>query len=106
MTENEKELVQKFKSLLEDHLHVYSVVVFGSRARGDSSQESDLDVLVVIEETETWQVRKFVYDCAWEAGFESGIVVSPIIFSRDRWENSPERASLLAVAIREEGIPV
>jgi hypothetical protein len=46
----------------------------------------------------------YVSDCAWEAGFEHGIIVVPIVYTKNEWENSPERHSLLARAIEREGV--
>jgi uncharacterized protein len=105
MTETEMSLVRKFKSLVEQKLHVHQLFVFGSRARGDADPESDLDVLVVIDELETQEMSEYISDCAWEACFESGIVLTPVVYSQDEWENSPERSSFLALAVGREGIP-
>jgi DNA polymerase sigma len=102
----EKSLVQKFRFLLEQQLHVHQLTVFGSRARGDANKDSDLDILVVIEEAETDENRFLVSDCAWEAGLGSGIVINSVLFSRDAWENGPERFSLLALAVQREGLAV
>jgi uncharacterized protein len=106
MTEKEWELVHRFKSLVEQKLQVHQMIVFGSRARGDAEEESDLDVLVIVNEPETRRISELISECAWETCFGSGIILSPLMMSRDRWENGPERSSLLASAVREEGIPV
>ena len=106
MTPKEIELMHKFKSLVEERLHVHSMTVFGSRARGDAHEDSDLDVLVVIEEEETPGISQYISDCAWDACFDTGILLTPVIFSRRDWEEGPERSGLLAQAIRHEGIPV
>jgi len=106
MTAKERELLRKFRELLEGRLRLHSLVAFGSRARGDAEEDSDLDVLVVVDEPETSELLVRVFDCAWECDFGSGIVIGPIVVSRERWENGPERSSLLALAVRREGIPV
>jgi len=104
MNEIEKIVLEKFKSLLQKKLLIHKIFLFGSRARGDAEPYSDIDVLVVIDKLSGEQDTDYVSDCAWEAGFEHGIVIVPIVFSRDEWENSPERYSLLAQAIEKEGI--
>ena len=63
-------------------------------------------MLIVLDEPVTRQSRKIVSDYAWETGFEAGIVVVSIVVSRDNWENGPDRASLLAMAVREEGMQI
>jgi uncharacterized protein len=52
----EKSLAQKFRSLLEQRLHVHQLIVFGSRARGNANEDADLDILVVIEQPETDEI--------------------------------------------------
>ncbi len=102
----EKKILDSFKSLLLKRVSLYKMILFGSRARGDAGAFSDMDVLVVINEPSGEQDFDYVSDCAWEAGFEQGIVIVPVVFTKDEWENSPERYSLLAKAVETEGVPI
>lgn len=106
MNANDLNIANKLKDMLKKKVKLHQVILFGSRARGDAEPDSDMDVLVVLDEEETRELRHIVSDCAWEAGFNDGVVVVPIVVSRKRWENGPERASLLAMAVREEGVPI
>lgn len=100
------EIALKFKNLLRDKVKLHQAILFGSRARGDADPESDMDILVILDEEQTSSVRDIVSDCAWQVGFDSGLVVAPVVFSREEWENGPERSSLLAMAMREEGVSI
>lgn len=100
----EKKVLETFKALLLKRVSLYKMILFGSRARGDVVPHSDMDVLVVLDKPSGEQDFDYVSDCAWEAGFEYGIVVVPVVFTREEWENSPERYSLLAQAVAEEGV--
>ncbi len=102
----EKTILDRFKALLADRVSVYKLILFGSRARGDAESSSDMDVLVILESSSSEKDFDIVSDCAWEAGFEYGIVVVPVIYSRSEWENSPERYSLLARAVEKDGVLV
>ena len=106
MTTTEKIVLDKLKSLLQNRVTLYKLVLFGSRARGDAGPYSDMDVLVILGDASTDKDFDSVSDCAWEAGFEYGIVVVPVVFTRNEWENSPERSSLLAKAVEAEGVPL
>ena len=106
MSDTEKQILAKFKALVLTRLRVHQMILFGSRARGDADPDSDMDVVVILADDWDWDERVFVSRCAWEAGFESGIIVVPVIFSREQWEDSPYRWSLLAQAVRSEGVPV
>jgi len=100
----EREILGRFKSLLLKRLSVYKIILFGSRARGESSEYSDMDVLVILNKIDSEADREYVSDCAWEVGFEHGIVIVPVVYTKEEWENSPERSSLLAMAIEREGV--
>ena len=106
MDDKDRELLDRLKSLLEKRVKLHQLILFGSRARGDAELDSDMDVLVVLDEPRTPEVRDAVSDCAWEAGFDAGVVVLPIVVSLDDWKNGPERWSLLAMAVREEGVTI
>jgi len=106
MNADERAALLRFKELLQRVFPDAQVLLFGSRARGDADQVSDFDVLVILETSDLREVRKYASECAWEAGFEGGIVIVPFVVSRDRWERGPERYSLLAKAVRDEGIPI
>lgn len=102
----ELELLRRFKALLCERLQGFEVIAFGSRARGDADEDSDLDVLVLIDEPRSDELREFVSGCAWEAGLGSGIVLATVMMTREEWNRDPQPDSLLALAVREDGVPV
>ncbi len=102
----EKAVRAKFKSLLLERVRLNNLILFGSRARGDAGPYSDMDVVVILDDASCEKDFDIVSDCAWEAGFEYGIVIIPLIFTSEEWENSPERYSLLAQAVKTEGVPL
>lgn len=106
MNSTDRTILERFKQILMQRVPLDSMIVFGSRARGDAEPESDLDIIVVLADDSTDADRDRVSDCAWEAGFAEGIVIVPVVFTRRQWEEGPERRSLLAQAVRREGIPV
>ena len=103
MSPVEKDIIHTFSLLIKKKLNVHRIELFGSRARGDADPDSDLDLLAIVEDI-TPELEDYVSECAWEAGFKHGIVVVPVVFTRDEWENGPERYSLLAEAIKSEGV--
>lgn len=75
-------------------------------AGGDAEVFSDMDIIVILDGEADERSRDAVSDCAWEAGFESGIVVVPIVFSREEWQAGAVRPSLLHKAVEQEGLEV
>ena len=105
MNENVLKIVEKFKALVSMRVKVHEVRVFGSRARGDATEESDLDVLVVVDYLDH-SIEKYISDCAWESGFSENIIIMPITISIDTLKNSPIRKSSFIKNVYREGITV
>jgi predicted nucleotidyltransferase len=84
---------------------VLLVRVFGSYARGEAHEDSDVDVFVVLEQfdRERWAE---VIDIATDTGLPRDLLLSPTVFDRATWElwRSHERA--LVMDVEREGVPV
>ena len=93
-----KKRVSKLEPLIDFRL-------FGSRARGDADDYSDMDIFMDFETVDK-DLRSRVKNCAWEMTMESGIVVTTLLFSRHEIEDSPLRSSPIIRVIMEEGVPV
>jgi len=105
MNTTEQNVIKAFRQLLARKLQVDQLVLFGSRARGDAAPDSDMDILVIID-TPTEDIEEYISSCAWEAGFEHGMVIVPVVYSKKEWESGIDRVSLLARAIEMEGVPL
>ena len=103
MNPSELKIIDVFKALLNKKFQELHLIAFGSRARGDAEPDSDLDVLLIVNEL-TPELEDYISECAWEAGFTYGIILVPVVFTRNEWGNGPERYSLLAEAIKSEGV--
>jgi predicted nucleotidyltransferase len=84
LKELEKKVINNFRQLLSQRVALHRLIMFGSRARGDAEPDSDMDVLVVLSGSNNATVRRYVNDCAWEAGFDHGLVVSPVVVERQK----------------------
>ena len=53
----ESEIVERFRQIIEDKFsaEIVDVWVFGSKARGDATKESDIDVLVITL-SDNWKI--------------------------------------------------
>lgn len=102
---NDLRIVEKFKALVSQRIKVHEIRVFGSRARGDSTEESDIDVLVVVDAL-NHSIEKYISDCAWESGFSENVIVAPITISLDTLKNSPIRESVFIKNVYREGVCV
>lgn len=80
------------------------VWLFGSRARGDQDPDSDIDVLVVLDEIDSYAADlRMSSEAASRLSLEAGVTISRLLATRDSWERL-DRPILRAVAV--EGIRV
>jgi predicted nucleotidyltransferase len=105
MDEKSLAIVERFKRLVAERVKIDEIRVFGSRARSDAAEDSDLDVLVIVERLDR-DTERYISDCAWEAGFPDDVIVVPIVLSRDAVENSPLRESGFLKNVYRESVAV
>ena len=64
-----------------------ALILYGSYARGDYNENSDIDLLVLInKEKVTRADQKKIKYPLYDIEFENGIIISPIVFSKKDWE--------------------
>lgn len=105
MQEKDLRVIEKFKLLVSQKVKVLELRVFGSRARGEASPESDLDVLVVVDYLDH-SIEKYISECAWEAGFPEDVLIMPVAVSIDSIRNSPLSESVFIKNVYREGVAV
>lgn len=86
-------------------VHLLDFKVFGSRARGDENEYSDMDIFIEVENLDN-ELQDKIAHIVWEAGIENSIYISPLIFTRYEIDDSPLRASPIVKNISEEGIRI
>jgi predicted nucleotidyltransferase len=84
---------------------VLSVTLFGSKARGDASAESDIDLLVLVDE-ENREIRSELWRIASDVSLEHNVVLSVRVFARSRWAETCRIRLPLYRAIVADGIPL
>ncbi|MCK4920675.1 MAG: nucleotidyltransferase domain-containing protein [Bacteroidales bacterium] len=63
--------------------------LFGSRARGDFSVDSDWDIIILIDDVKVTNIIEDKFrDELYEIELESGQVISTFIYTKDYWENT------------------
>lgn len=102
-------LLIKFSNDLKTILgnSIAKVLVYGSYARGDYSELSDVDlmILVTLSEEEIHEKRKEVSDLAFDYFMDYGIDISPIVKNIDHFYEWSE-ASVFYKNVQKEGITV
>ena len=82
---------------------VLDIRLFGSYARSNAHENSDVDVAVVLEEA-GWETRRDIIDLAADFGLAHDLTLSPTVFDRETWERWRTQDRPLARDIEYRGI--
>jgi predicted nucleotidyltransferase len=104
MHEKDLMVIEKFKQLVTQKVKILELRVFGSRARGDAEEESDLDLFVVVDRFDH-SIEKYISECAWEAGFCEDALIMPVAVGMDDVKNSTLGESVFIKNVYREGSP-
>jgi predicted nucleotidyltransferase len=106
MLDRDLQIARELKDRLSSIVSLVDFKIFGSRARGDADEYSDLDVFLEVETLDK-ELKNRITDIAWEVGFHNDCIhISPLIFTRHEIEESPLRISSIVQVITEEGVRV
>ncbi len=78
------------------------IILFGSRARGDSKKSSDWDFLILTSKQVNSNYKKQILNKLLDTELEAEEVINSLIFSIDKWRNY--KITPLYQNISKEGI--
>ena len=84
---------------------IESVVLFGSKARGDAETDSDIDVMVVLGNDDP-HLRSKIRRVAARVSLEYDLLISVRAVGRSHWERLSRYRFPVYQAILSEGIPL
>jgi predicted nucleotidyltransferase len=82
-----------------------SIKMFGSKVRGDFSQDSDLDILMIVRDKKKVR-REKIYDILLEIDLEFDPKISLKIFTKEEFDRNKKLGSPFVFNVEKEGIPI
>ena len=84
LSNKEKNILYNFKKEIEKKFpgEIIEVLIFGSKARGDATRDSDIDILVITKSINR-KIIKEIRFTGYELEIENGITLSIQVFSSD-----------------------
>lgn len=81
------------------------VKLYGSAARGEMEELSDIDIYIELpDDIDVDAIKEQLSDIAWEIGFEYDQVIQEVIYQKSEIWGSPLRSSPFIKAVLREGV--
>ena len=83
-----------------------TAILYGSEARGDARKDSDIDVLILLDDDKrNLRSEDELAGELYDIELTTGILISPMIMLRKQWENRPFKTPFY-VNVMNEGIRI
>jgi len=98
--------LQEAQKRISAEFLVDRIVLFGSVVRGEADEESDVDLLIVLKDSPTHQVRDRITNVIFDINLAFDTNLSELIVDRQMWEHGFPSVLPIHQTIQEEGVPL
>lgn len=105
LTQEEKAAVTEFAELIRKRFGsmIKEIILFGSKVRGKSEKESDIDILLVLSSL-SWEIKRSISELAAEENIKHDVLISTVRYDASTWEDPVIKASYFAKTVKREGV--
>ena len=103
LTNREKKALKEIKDFINQTFKESKIFIYGSKTYGEPTQESDLDLLIIVPNL-NWKVKKKIINKITEINWKYDTNISPIVVSEEEWTKYPTMP--LFQEVKEKGLVV
>ena len=98
-------IIQELREVIQKEIGtaLRDIILFGSRARGDSSPDSDYDILVLVD-NETKEIEDKIFNASYEIGWRNNVIITVFVHNKGYFDS--KKYEPLFMNIRKEGIHI
>lgn len=99
-------LLQQIKATVHNFLPDAEVILYGSQARREATQESDWDILVLTDARVTFDLERQIWHQLDAISLEEAVVISAMVYNRQDWQNPIMTVTPYFANVMRDGITI
>jgi uncharacterized protein len=104
LNKNEKKALNELKSRLKKQIPNTKIILYGSKARGDSGEFSDIDLLILVDKKVDKELKEKIIDIRYDIELKYEVVFGLVIEDKNFWDSSLANAMPFHRNVEKEGI--
>lgn len=109
MDRRDRALIEELKNMLPSDVmgHLRKIIIFGSRVRGEATEDSDLDVVVLVDE-KTPEIEKSLEDVAYQVMWDHDFrpIISLKVIAESEYSSALVKGFSFYRYVEKEGVAV
>ncbi|MEW6447343.1 MAG: helix-turn-helix domain-containing protein [Bacillota bacterium] len=106
LNEIQKKAVLEAKKEIQKRFPLQKLIIFGSAARGEQKEGSDLDLLAITQKPVTHRDRNVIYGIIFETNYKYGTNLSIVTVDAPAWNEGLLALTPLYAEVERDGVPV
>jgi predicted nucleotidyltransferase len=86
LEKREEQAIEEAARTVKSQFPVEEIILFGSKARGDSDAFSDIDLLLVTTKALHWKDEKAIVEMLFDVGMAHDVLFTPLFVSKEEWK--------------------
>lgn len=97
-------LLAECKAAVEEVAPDASLILYGSRARGDAHEDSDYDLLILVDQEPDMELERAIVNQLVPLEVRTGEVLTVLVYARSQWDSALYRAMPFHKNVTREGV--
>lgn len=106
LKKRDKEAIAEFKRQVVDNYSDARFILYGSKVKGEDTEFSDIDILILIKEKVTTSIEQKIFGIGFEVGLCYDVVFGIIVEEGSFWNSPLSEAMPFHWSVSREGIPI
>jgi predicted nucleotidyltransferase len=100
----DRQLLAECKAAIREVVPEAHLILYGSRARGDAHEDSDYDLLVLVDREVDMALERAIVDRLVPLEVRMGKALTTLVYNRSQWDSALYRAMPLHQNVTREGV--